>query len=144
MSETCLRHGEGTRGHDLRARAATDNSSAPGAEAAVSHSAELVRATLLSGGEHPHPPLRGTFSPRGEGPSAPRLSGHCGGRYYVRAPYGLIACVPEAPTRWTAPGTMPMAPRRRARISACVHLRVWRSCLPRCQPTYCRDGRPAV
>ena len=36
--------------------------------AAVRHSAELVRGDLLLGSRRPpHPPLRGTFSPRGEG-----------------------------------------------------------------------------
>jgi hypothetical protein len=35
--------------------------------AVVSHLAELVRGTFyLTGMKAPHPPLRGTFSPRGE------------------------------------------------------------------------------
>ena len=41
--------------------------------AAVSHSAELVRGNFFAKKVRPpHPPLRGTFSPRGEGTS--RLS----------------------------------------------------------------------
>jgi hypothetical protein len=34
---------------------------------AVSHSAELVRGDCVVSGRPPHPPLRCTFSPRGEG-----------------------------------------------------------------------------
>jgi hypothetical protein len=49
----------------------------PFESAAISHLAELVRGNLSCGQERPpHPPLRGTFSPRGEGPARPLAEVH--------------------------------------------------------------------
>ena len=45
--------------------------------AVVSHSAELVRGDSFAREVRPpHPPLRGTFSPRGEGPARRDYSDH--------------------------------------------------------------------